>query len=53
MIVFLDYLILDIENKQIPKLLAEIFSCFYKDESILKYIDQVMQMLLDSDKVNN
>jgi len=53
MIPFLDSLIKDISNKQIPKMLAEIMSCFYKDEGILKYIDTITHMLLQTDNVTN
>jgi hypothetical protein len=39
----------DIINKEIPKLLFEIMSCFYKEESFIPYIDKLINILNEND----
>ena len=43
---YLEILLNDISNKEIPILCFEIMSCFYKEDTIIKYIEILGNMLV-------
>ena len=47
MIKFIPLFLKNINNKENPKLCHEIMSCFYKENEIFDFIDQLLKILIE------